>query len=410
MRKLLILCALLLILTACDARPVETTAVPEVVTTPAETVTVRFEPVTTPAVTEPPAPPTLYSFSFLAAGDNMIYYGNVRDAKKNAEGTDKAYDFTPSYTSIKPIVEQYDLSFINQEVLMCGAGYDLSYYPRFNAPQEVGDAVVDAGFDIIGMANNHMLDKGEKGLKATLDYWEKQPVTLIGAYRDAAAFEEIRVIEQNGIKIALLAFTDWTNGLSLPEGSTMYIPYTEKELVARKVAEAEALADITIVSMHWGTEFSFKVNAGQKEIANVICENGGDVIIGHHPHVLQPIEWIENGEQKTLCVYSLGNFMAEMELDSKLVGGMVTFDVEKLGEEGTAEVKNVQFIPTVFDYTKSFYKNHIHLMENYTAEQAKAHGMSYYGNSTTLARLQKYVTDTIAPEFLPAFLKPAEEN
>ena len=89
---------------------------------------------------------------------------------------------------------------------------------------------------------------------------------------------------------------------------------------------------------------------------------------------------------------------------------MVTFDVEKLGEEGTAEVKNVQFIPTVFDYTKSFYKNHIHLMENYTAEQAKAHGMSYYGNSTTLARLQKYVTDTIAPEFLPAFLKPAEEN
>ncbi len=408
MRKLLFLFALVLLLSACDGRPAETTAVPEVVTTPEETVTVRMEPVTTPITTEAPEPPTLYSFSFLAAGDNMIYYGNVRDAARNAKGTDKKYDFTPSYTSIKPIVEQYDLSFINQEVLMCGAGYDFTYYPRFNAPQEVGDAVVDAGFDIIGMANNHMLDKGENGLKATLDYWEKQPVTLIGAYRNREAFDHITVLEQNGIKIALLAFTDWTNGISLPKGSEMFVPYTDKELIAAKVAEAESLADITIVSMHWGDEFTFKVNDKQKEVARIICENGGDVILGHHPHVLQPIEWVESGEQKTLCVYSLGNFMAEMELDSKIVGGMVTFDVEKLGEDGSAEVKNVHFIPTVFDYTKSFYNNHIYLMENYTAEQAKAHGMAYYGNSTTLARLKKYVTDTIAEEFLPDFLKTTE--
>ncbi len=408
MRKLLFLFALVLLLSACDGNPVETTAVPEAVTTPEETVTVRMEPVTTPVTTEAPEPPTLYSFSFLAAGDNMIYYGNVRDAARNAKGTDKKYDFKPSYTSIKPIVEQYDLSFINQEVLMCGAGYDPSYYPRFNAPQEVGDAVVDAGFDIIGMANNHMLDKGENGLKATLDYWEKQPVTLIGAYRNRESFDNITVLEQNGIKIALLAFTDWTNGISLPKGSEMFVPYTDKALIAAKVAEAESLADLTIVSMHWGDEFTFKVNDKQKEVAKIICENGGDVIIGHHPHVLQPIEWVESGEQKTLCVYSLGNFMAEMELDSKIVGGMVTFDVEKLGEDGSAEVKNVHFIPTVFDYTKSFYNNHIYLMENYTAEQAKAHGMAYYGNSTTLARLKKYVTDTIAEEFLPDFLKTTE--
>ena len=408
MRKLILLCVLALVLTACAEVPAETTAVPEVVTTTEVPATVRFAPETTQPIETQPLEPTLYSFSFIAAGDNMAYYGNVRDAANNAKGTDKKYDFTPSYTTIKPIVEQYDLAFINQEVLMCGAGYDLSYYPRFNVPQELGDAVVDAGFDIIGMANNHMLDKGESGLKATLDYWEKQPVTLTGAYRNREDFENITVIEQNGITIALLSFTYATNGLSLPKGSEMYIPYIDNDLVAAKVAEAETLADITMVSIHWGTEFSFKVNSQQTEVAKIICENGGDIIIGHHPHVIQPIEWIESGENKTLCVYSLGNFMAEMEKDSKILGGMIAFDVEKLGEDGKAEVKNVLFIPTVFDYTKSFYNNHIYLLENYTAEQAKAHGMSYYGNSTTLARLKQYVTDTISAEFLPDFLKTTE--
>lgn len=403
MRNFALLClALCLLLCACADVPAETTA--STVTT--EEVTVRMVPETTEAVL-PPAP-TLYSLSFIAAGDNMVYYGNVRDAAKNAEGTDAKYDFKPSYTTIKPIVEDYDLAFINQETLMCGDGYELSYYPRFNSPRELGDAVVDAGFDIIGMANNHMLDKGEQGLLATLDYWEAQPVTLIGAYRSAEAFREITVIEKNGISIALLAFTEHTNGLYLRDGSATYVPYMDKALVAEMVAAAETLADITIVSMHWGNEFTFKVNAVQTEYAEIICENGGDVIIGHHPHTIQPVAWIEVGENKTLCVYSLGNFMSEMEKDYKILGGMIAFDIKKLGEDGKATVENPVFIPTVFDYTRSFYKNHIYLLEQYTAEQAKNHGMAYYGNSTTLEKLIGYVKQTIDAEFLPDFLKEAE--
>ncbi|MBQ4151095.1 MAG: CapA family protein [Clostridia bacterium] len=351
-------------------------------------------------------PPTLYSLSFVAAGDNMAYYGNVRDAAKNAEGTDAKYDFKPSYTTIKPFVEAHDLAFINQETLMCGEGYDLSYYPRFNSPKELGDAVVDAGFDIIGMANNHMLDKGESGLKATLDYWETKPVTLIGAYRNSEQFEDITVIEKNGISIALLAFTEHTNGLKLGKNSEMYIPYIDADVLARKVKEAETLADITIVSMHWGDEFTFKVNPSlQTDFAKIICENGGDVIIGHHPHTIQPIEWIESDTNKTLCVYSLGNFMSEMEKDTRILGGMVSFDIEKLGEKGKAEVKNVLFTPTVFDFTTKFYNNHIYFLEDYTDEQARAHGIRYYGNSTTLDKLYGYVKDNIDAEFLPDFLK-----
>ncbi len=404
MRKILAICLLSLVLSACGGETVVETTEP-VVTTTDMPVTLMTEP-----VIEPLPEPTLYSFSFIAAGDNMVYYGNVRDAKRNAEGTDQKYDFKPSYTSIKPIVEEHDLAFINQETLMCGDGFELSYYPRFNSPQELGDAVVDAGFDIIGLANNHMLDKGESGFLANLDYWEKQPVTLIGAYRNREAFDQITVIEQNGIRIALLSFTYGTNGLSLPGGSEVYIPYIDNAEVALKVAEAETLADITIVSIHWGNEFTFNVNAQQTEVAQIICDNGGDVIIGHHPHCIQPVEWIESGDNKTLCVYSLGNFMSEMERDYKILGGMISFDVEKLGEDGKAEVKNPVFIPTVFDYTRSFYNNHIYLLEDYTAEQAKAHGMAYYGNSTTLDTLIGYVKKYIDKEFLPEFLQDNENE
>lgn len=376
---------------------------PETSATSTSAVTILTEEL--PPVVEP----TLYRFSFIGAGDNMSYYGNLRDAKKNAEGTDLGYDYRPSYTDIKEIVAAYDLAFINQETLMCGDGYAYSDYPRFNSPQQLGDAVVDAGFNIVGLANNHMLDCGEDGLLATLAYWEAQPVTHIGAYRSAEDFEQIEVIEKNGIRIALLSFTYGTNNLKLPKDAVTYIPYIDNDTVARKVREAETLADLTIVSIHWGDENTFKPNAQQREVAALIHENGGDVIIGHHPHCIQPIEWIGEGETRTLCVYSLGNFMSEMPRDYNILGGMISFDVEKLGETGRATVTNVCFIPTVFDYNRSFYNNHIFPLEDYTETQAKAHGIAYYGNYTTLERLIGYVTDTIDAAFLPPFLQENED-
>lgn len=398
MRKLTVLFfALLFVLASCQkAEPTLTAEVKET------TVGVVATIPTTDGVEQPIAEPTLYKVSFVAAGDNMIYYGNVRDAMRNASNGE-TYDFKPSYTTIKPVIEQYDLAFINQETLMTGG--IPSYYPRFNSPQEVGDAVVDAGFDIVGLANNHMLDMGEDGLVKTLEYWEGQPVILTGSYRNQEEFENITVFEKNGISIALLSFTYGTNGLSLPRGSEVFIPYIEDELVARKVKEAEDLADVTIVSIHWGDENTFNVNSQQKRVAKIICENGGDVIIGHHPHIIQSIEWIEVGDNRTICAYSLGNFMSEMAEGYNILGGLFSFDIEKLGEKGNVEITNVLFTPTVFDYNISFYNNHIFFLEDYTDEQARNHGIRYYNNSTTLATLYKYVTDHIDAEFLPEFMK-----
>ena len=358
--------------------------------------------------------------SFIGCGDNIIYYGNVREAASKAPAGRK-YGFAYSYDKVGHLIKGADVAFINQETLMCGEGFNISYYPAFNSPQDVGLDLVDVGFDVVGIANNHMLDKGGKGLEKTIEFWKSQPVTMIGGYTSEEDFNTPRYLERGGMKIAFLSYADHTNGIPLYDGYNAWIPYLDekdtamsqtdsisdeaKATIASQVAKAKENADIVIVSVHWGAEGQFTPSKEQKSFAKLFADNGVDVIIGHHPHVIQPVEWIEgdNGN-KTLCVYSLGNFMAEQAYDYNMVGGMISFDMLR-SETGETSVENVQFIPTVFHHNASFYNNQVWLMEEYTADMAASHGISYYGNRTTLDKLKKYVTDTISPEYLPDFLK-----
>jgi len=364
----------------------------------------------TEAETEPPED-IIKKVSFMGVGDNIIYYGNVREAQLNANnnGSPRSYDFKSSYSDLTPYIEAADIAFINQETLMCGDGYEFSYYPRFNGPQDLGYDLCELGFDVVNIANNHMIDKGESGLKATIDFWHQMmkdyDVTMIGGYTDRDDYFTPRVIESNGIEIAFLSYTYFTNYLYLPETSPLVAPYLDESVIASQVSAAKEVADLVIVSVHWGDENTFTPNDTQKHYAKLFADCGVDVILGHHPHVIQPIEWIEgeNGN-KTLCVYSLGNIMAEQAYDYNMVGGIINFDIVQINDDSPT-IQNVLFTPTVFDHSLSFYNNHIYIMENYTSEQASAHGIGYYGNYTSLETLRAYVTKTIDKQFLPEYLK-----
>lgn len=358
--------------------------------------------------------------SFVGCGDNIIYYGNVREAATKAPAG-RQYGFAYSYDRVRSIIEGADVAFINQETLMCGEGYDLSYYPTFNSPQDVGYDLVDVGFDVVNIANNHMVDKGGAGLERTIEFWREQPVLMIGGYESEDDFNTPRYLESGGLKIAFLSYADHTNGIPLYDGHNAWVPYLDEEdtsmtqsgvisdaamqTIMSQAAEAKKNADIVIVSVHWGAEGAFTPSEEQRKYAQLFADCGVDVIVGHHPHVIQPVEWIEGADgNKTLCVYSLGNFMAEQAYDYNMVGGMISFDMVR-SETGETSIENVLFIPTVFHHNASFYNNQVWQMEEYTAEMAASHGISYYGNRTTLDKLKKYVTDTVAPEFLPDFLK-----
>ncbi len=343
--------------------------------------------------------------SFVGAGDNIVYFGNVRDAASLAVSGGRKYNFKPTYGNVANIIADADIAFINQETLMCGDGYDFTYYPMFNGPQDMGNDLEELGFDVVNIATNHMLDKGAAGLGATISFWKSMKPLMIGGYENEDDFNNIRIYEKSGVRIAFLAFTFSTNGITKASSSDIVIPYLDEARITAQVTAAKEVSDFVIVSAHWGQENVFTPNDEQKTYAKLMADLGIDAVIGHHPHVIQPIEWIDGKDgNHMLCVYSLGNFMAEMAFDYNLVGGFVTFDITKKNDDH-ATLDNVRFVPTVFHYPSNFYNNKIYLMENYTDALASSHGISFYGNRTTLARLKKYVTDTISPDYLPDFIK-----
>ncbi len=355
---------------------------------------------------------------FLAAGDNIIHECVYLDAKSVAAsvGGAEEYYFDLMYSEVEEAISSADIAFVNAEGPL-DTDYAPSGYPNFNAPKEAGAALVNVGFDIINLANNHMLDLySGRGMQGTIDYWKDKPVTTLGAYESRDDYDNIRIVEKEGVRIALLSYTYGTNGISLG-GNTpnLYIPYIDDGEIENQIEKAKGISDLIFVSMHWGDENTMTPNAEQKRLAQLIADSGADVIIGHHSHTLQPIEWIEgkNGN-RTLVTYSLGNFL-HTQLNSKnLVGGVLIFDIKvKDGEKPTIE--NPVLVPTVCHYTANtavldsldYYKREnlkIYWLSDYTEQLCKSHGSQYWGNFT-LETLRSYVTDTVSPEFLPESFK-----
>ncbi|MDD4774149.1 MAG: CapA family protein [Eubacteriales bacterium] len=342
--------------------------------------------------------------SFLAAGDNIVYRGNVGEAAKYALPGGRKYNFSHQYSVIAHLIAGADIAFVNQETLMAD-GYEFSYYPRFNGPQDMGHDLTDLGFDIINIANNHMLDWGAPALGQTIDFWRNQTEAfIIGDYLNADEYESVNIYECRDIDIAFLSYTYGTN-LGLTGPSDIAIPYLKKETVTRQVSAAREAADLVIVSVHWGNENHFQPDASQIEYAQLMCDAGADVVIGHHPHVIGPVVWLEGKDgHRMLCAYSLGNLAAEMAHDYNMVGGLLTFDI--ISEDGQKPyIAQPVLIPTVFYFNISFRNNRVYLMRDFTEDMAAGHGIGFYGNHMTAQKLKSYVTDTVSEEFLPDYIK-----
>jgi poly-gamma-glutamate synthesis protein (capsule biosynthesis protein) len=285
--------------------------------------------------------------------------------------------------------------------MMAGEGFPLAGYPLFNAPRELAYDLIELGFDVMNIANNHMIDTGAAGLTNTINFLRSLDVTVIGDYLNSGELYEIKVVERGGIRVGFLAYTYSTNGLRLPAGSEIIIPYyNDDELIISQIAKAKEVADAVIVSMHWGDEDSFTPNTTQRRLARLMADHGVLAVIGHHPHVLQPIEWIEgSGGGRMLCVYSLGNLANGMIRPMNMVGGFINFDIVKRGGEVTLE--NPVLTPTIYYYGRDWFNGHIYLLEDYTEELAASHGTrTRHGFTRSVDDLWGYVTRNIDAEFL----------
>ena len=258
-----------------------------------------------------------YEAKIFMVGDALIHWGVYNDALQS----DGSYDFKPQLAYIKPIASKYDLAYYNQETVLGGTELGVSSYPRFNTPQEEGDAFVDAGFNMVSLATNHTMDKGEAGVLNSVAYWKKHPdVAVSGQWSSAEerTASVAKVYEKNNIKYAFISYTIWTNGLETPVGKEYLNNVYSPEKAKADIESVRDKVDFVIVAMHWGTEYSLRTDSKQDEIAAYLSNLGVDLIIGAHPHVVQTVEYIN--DNKTFVVYSLGNFISDQLKVENYVG------------------------------------------------------------------------------------------
>ncbi len=370
-----------LMLCACGQQEEEVPAINVITSASSESVTSAVtvtEAVTTTAETEPP-PPAEATVSFTALGDNLIHSSIYKQAARRAEADpEKDYDFAFAYEGVADLLDNADITILNQETLICGDDYAPSTYPCFNSPEELGFYMNELGIDVFTIANNHTLDKGETGLEDCLTYYDENGFVRVGAYHNAEDRSNIRVIEKNGVKISFLCYTESLNGLSLSGKTDLEIGRTQDmELIKSEIAAAKEISDICVVSLHWGLENSGEVEAYQRDAAKVLAEAGADAIIGNHPHVLREIEILETSDgRRTLCAYSLGNFISAQSVGTNLIGGILNFDITvSLDGSGRTVIDNMEFIPIVTHYDSNYSNIRLYKLSDYSPELAEAHGV-----------------------------------
>lgn len=358
-----------------------------------------FVPDKPPERSQVPAPESA-SITILGVGDNLIHDGIYRQANRRTGGT--SYDFSPVYEHVAPYVQKADIAVINQETPIAGKVLPLSGYPRFNSPPELGDELVQIGFDVITHANNHILDQGEQGVRATLDYWDTKDVAVVGAYRSDEDLENIRIVEKNGIKTAHIGVTEMTNGLFLPKNSPYHVLLTsETDLLKHLVEKAKSLADVVVVSVHWGEEYTHKPTKKQTELAQNLVDWGADIIFGNHAHTIQPLTVLTRISDGAQCpvVYALGNYVSAQDRAMCMVGGMLSVTVEKEFAGDQTTVTGIHFEPIVTHYGKNFSDITIYPLEQYTEALANQHGVREYDTQFSLSYIQQMVSQNIPEKY-----------
>ncbi len=283
------------------------------------------------------------SIRLIMVGDILLH----TPVEESAHQPDGSYDFSAIFANETEHISAADLALVNQEVIIGGEELGVSGYPAFNAPVQIGDALVDAGFDVICQATNHAMDKGKRGILNDLNFWDTTypDIAVLGIRNTPKEQGDIYLYEQNDITVAFLNYTYGTNGIPLPEDMPYAVDLLEESKVRSELREAEELADFTVVIPHWGTEYRLKPDSMQEKWTNIFLEEGADLVLGAHPHVIEPVEWVgtEEDPEQMLVYYSLGNFVNWTSgtgdgTANRMVGGMAEVIIARDPETGEVEI------------------------------------------------------------------------
>lgn len=294
--------------------------------------------------------------SLCAAGDQVSSDMLLALAEGYGTASGKgAYDYSPFYKEVAPYIQGFDLKYINQETAMATSlGYSVTGYPSFDSPDECARVISEVGFNLVGMASNHTLDLGTDGAEATLDVWGNYPQQIVaGSYRSEEDRETVRLIERNGIVFAFMAFCYGDNHFGTDLPNTWNLCGFDKDLMKADIERAQQLADVVIVAMHWGTEYTTQPNEEQLEYAQYLADLNVDLVLGSHAHSMQPTRYVTGSSGKVVpVVYGLSDFVSGWTITDTIISGLFTCDFVKVanGDSNNSwhvELQNLVWHPTI---------------------------------------------------------------
>ena len=343
-----------------------------------------------------------YKVSLTCVGDNLIHDNIYLEAEKKA-GEKGKYNFDFAYKPIEGYIDG-DLNIINQETLVTDV-VEPSTFPTFATPKANADKIKSLGFNAVSMCNNHILDKGDEALQDSIKYWRSLGLIQYGSYLDQADCDDIKTSEINGIKFAFVGYMEHTNGIDLPAGSkSVFIKLGEEEKVKAQIQKADQLADVVVVSCHYGTEVSHDLNQQQIELTPKLVEWGADLIIGTQAHALSTCKYIDKADgTKAFVFYGLGNFLNTMYHKDSVIGLLGKLNVVKDKDTGKISFENVKCIPLISHFEGESYNGEwrncqIFPYAKYTDELFAKNYVR--GDGFNRAYVDKVLADYVPKEFL----------
>lgn len=348
--------------------------------------------------------PEVSTASVIAVGDNL-YHSKLYESGENDSGT---WNYDQIYTNVLDEIQAADVAMIDQETVFAPSHDAVSTYPSFATPEEVGDAIIKAGFNVIESATNHVDDYGYDYLKNTLDFWSSNypDIPVLGIHATQEDADTVKVKEVNGIKIAFLDYTYGTNNSGAGEGNEYMIDIFDKDKITTMIQKAKEVSDCIIFVAHWGTEDETMPNEYEKQWAAFLMEQGVDVIIGGHPHVLQPYGRLSDDQgHSTVVFYSLGNFVSTQQELPELLEGMASFTIQKstVNGESTIEILSPEIKPMVMHYNHDTGVYGPYMLKDYTEDLASQHSVrNLIGDEFTLANLQAKFKEIMSMNVKPS--------
>lgn len=358
--------------TGCSGKSTTAAAIP----TPGESTTqVSVDPVTEPVTETEPETVAPVTVTLSAVGD-MLMHASASNPAIQADGS---YNYDYLFANVKDAVAASDVAVVNNEVIMAGNDKGNIGYPAFNVRTELGDAEVNAGFDVMLGATNHAIDQGAYGILNCLEYWKNShpDAAILGIHDSEESASSIYVRDVNGVKIAMLNYTYGLNGLSVPAGMEYTIDLmtdSTKDKIAADIAKAKEISDFVIVFPHWGTEYNLGTDDSQKSWTKFFADNGVDLVIGTHPHVVEPVEWVDRADGgRMLVYYSLGNFVSVQYYNFSMLGGMAKVSITKDGSGTYISDYGIDFLVTHYTAGRSVITTYF--LNDYTDELASQHAI-----------------------------------